>query len=190
MRKPLTLKSTRKRIKEKNNGRDGGRKPFLVEETSVPKENQVHPYAVCSLGSRINTANESPWNSVARGTAASQGLLSKNEADEKRKEPQRIWTGNITNLPQWFTKVLCRASMSTGSTPLSSKKFHEEKRFEYNAVITVKHLTGFFVARSCFNTGALEIWLSAPHFAKLRLYGNRQIQDIHGMKERFYKIFG
>ena len=60
--------------------------------------------------------------------------------------------------------------------------------------ITVKDLLVF--CRSCLNTGTLEIfhllehfscWLSAPHFAKL--YGSSQIQDIHWMKELFYKIF-
>ena len=106
LRKPLTLKSTRKRIEEKNKmaeTREESQTTVLAEEnqTSVAKENQtgfnaeksqasipenqtivtytddelvsfkdnmvskdtkkvqVHPYTVCSLGSRQNTANKS-----------------------------------------------------------------------------------------------------------------------------------
>ena len=60
--------------------------------------------------------------------------------------------------------------------------------------ITIKHLAVFL--KILFNTETLEIflllkhfscWLSAPYFGKL--YGSRQIQDIHCMKESFYKIF-
>ena len=60
--------------------------------------------------------------------------------------------------------------------------------------ITIKHLAVFW--RSYLNTETLEIflllkhfscWLSAPYFGKL--YGSRQIQDIHCMKELFCKIF-
>ena len=60
--------------------------------------------------------------------------------------------------------------------------------------ITIKHLAVFW--RSYLNTETLEIflllkhfscWLSAPYFGKL--YGSRQIQDIHSMKELFCKIF-
>ena len=60
--------------------------------------------------------------------------------------------------------------------------------------ITIKRLAVFW--RSYLNTETLEIflllqhfscWLSAPYFGKL--YGSRQIQDIHCMKELFCKIF-
>ena len=55
--------------------------------------------------------------------AASQELLSRNKADEKRKQRQRICTMHITNLPQLFTKtVLSGASMSTGSSQLQPRK--------------------------------------------------------------------
>ena len=63
--------------------------------SKITKKVQVHPYTVCSLGSFIKEKHGKQINLDAiskhvRSTAASQALLSRNKADDKRKQRQKI----------------------------------------------------------------------------------------------------
>ena len=61
-----------------------------------------------------------PFAVLVQGKTRQTNLSwSRYKADDERKQLQRVC---ITNLPQWFTKVLSGASMSTGNRQLRPRK--------------------------------------------------------------------
>lgn len=114
-------------------------------QKTLNQQVQVHLYAICSLASRKNMQTNQFWRNFKAGsTAVFQAILSRKKKDNKEKQKQRKLTRSITNLLQWFTKVLSGVSMSAGGRWFRPRKnvqalrskfqqnyaIHEEKRFE------------------------------------------------------------